>query len=73
MSPFLNNRERDQWFLQACNQENREALDRWIVESYQTEVTQAMKAAAEELAPVRLSSDLVIELVADCTSLIYED
>lgn len=73
MSPFLNNRERDQLFLEACYQEDRAALDRWIVESYQTEVAQAMKAAADEMAPVRLSSALVINLVVECTSVIYRD
>jgi hypothetical protein len=65
--------KRDQLFLKACYEEDREALARWNVESYHTEVLEAMKAAADQVRPSRLNRELVTSLVVACTAAIYED
>jgi hypothetical protein len=72
MFQVINDCERDRFLLKACHLGEKAALEQWTVDSYWTEVAQAMKSASDRRAPGQLSLELLTNLIVDCTAAIYE-
>ena len=69
---MLNNRLRDQLLLEACLRGEKEALDRWLIDSYEREVGETVAELLHRHTPGRVDRDFLEEVIVDCTSAIYE-
>lgn len=69
---MLNNRLKDQQFLEVCFREEVAALDRWLVDSYFMEVAEAIKEGFYRHATGRIDRVFLEQMIVDCTSAIYE-
>jgi len=68
----FNNKLADQIFLKACYDDDQQALDQWSVQSYWTEVVEAIRGTLYRYSYTRVDNSLIRELSVNCTSRIYE-